>query len=68
MIIYNFDIVWLVLDGWAQDYDPTGENENGIGKIELPGKRFNENRGDHSFLIESSGFHFRFWANIKIVN
>jgi hypothetical protein len=65
---YNFDLAWLVLYGWAWDWDFSGNDENTFGMLELPGKRLiMENSGDPSLLIESSDFRFRAFMKIEIL-
>lgn len=65
---YDFDLARLHLWAWARDYDAGwSANENGYAEIDFMGKRFFENGGVHSFLVNSADFRFRVYVTLQLV-
>jgi len=65
---HDFDVAKLRLWAYGRDYDPLSANEHGSGEVTLIGRRFFENGGVHTFLINSADFRFKVYVTLEVVN
>lgn len=64
---HDFNLAKLVLYAKARDWDTTGDDEWGDGGMEILGRQFFENGGEHIFKINSRDFEFKVYIMIKLV-